>query len=148
MNVVTNAFSSVPAAKPTSLRTGEEYLRSLNDGRAVYLDGERVANVTTHPAFAGAARSCARLFDIAADPSMSERMTFESPSTGARVLRAYQIPRSHADLRARRLASETWAEASFGMMGRTPDHVGGSSAVTLPFLRSLPALAKNMANAS
>ena len=90
MNVVTNAFSSVPAAKPTSLRTGEEYLRSLNDGRAVYLDGERVANVTTHPAFAGAARSCARLFDIAADPSMSERMTFESPSTGARVLRAYQ----------------------------------------------------------
>src|SRR5262249_38640702 len=39
--------------------------------------------------------------------------------------RAYQIPRSHADLRARRLFSETWAEATFGLMGRTPDHVAG-----------------------
>src|SRR4029453_14833939 len=34
-------------------------------------------------------------------------------------------PRSHADLRARRLFSETWAEATFGLMGRTPDHVAG-----------------------
>jgi 4-hydroxyphenylacetate 3-monooxygenase len=123
MNIVTNAVPSVPTAQ--SLRTGEEYLRSLNDGRVVYFDGERVADVTTHPAFAEAARSCARLFDIASDPSMSERMTFTSPSTGARVLRAYQIPHSHADLRAKRLASETWAEACFGMMGRTPDHVAG-----------------------
>jgi 4-hydroxyphenylacetate 3-monooxygenase len=123
MNIVTNAIPSVPTAQ--SLRTGDEYLRSLNDGRAVYFDGEKIADVTTHPAFAEAARSCARLFDIAADPSMSERMTFTSPSSGARVLRAYQIPRSHDDLRAKRLASETWAEACFGMMGRTPDHVGG-----------------------
>src|SRR5947209_12380562 len=52
-------------------------------------------------------------------------MTFVSPKTGEPVLRAYQIPRSHADLRARRLFSETWAEATFGLMGRTPDHVAG-----------------------
>ena len=39
--------------------------------------------------------------------------------------RAYQIPRTHADLRARRLFSEKWAEASFGLMGRSPDHVAG-----------------------
>jgi len=41
------------------------------------------------------------------------------------VHRAYQIPRSHADLRQRRLFSEKWAEATFGLMGRTPDHVAG-----------------------
>ena len=56
---------------------------------------------------------------------MRGRMTFVSPKTGEPVLRAYQIPRSHADLRARRLFSETWAEATFGLMGRTPDHVAG-----------------------
>ena len=56
---------------------------------------------------------------------MRERMTFVSPKTGEPVLRAYQIPRSHADLQARRLFSETWAEATFGLMGRTPDHVAG-----------------------
>ena len=28
------------------MRTGAEYLRSLNDGRQVFLDGEKVADVT------------------------------------------------------------------------------------------------------
>src|SRR5947209_4438115 len=107
------------------MRTGAEYLRSLQDGRQVYVDGERVADVARHPAFREAARSIARLYDIAAAPENRERMTFPSPKTGAPVLRAYQIPRSHADLRARRLFSETWAEATFGLMGRTPDHVAG-----------------------
>ena len=107
------------------MRTGAEYLRSLQDGRQVYVNGERVADVVRHPAFREAARSVARLYDIAAAPENRERMTFPSPRTGAPVLRAYQIPRTHADLRARRLFSETWAEATFGLMGRTPDHVAG-----------------------
>ena len=49
-----------------SLRTGAEYLASLNDGRQVFLDGERVADVSKHLAFREAARSIARLYDIAA----------------------------------------------------------------------------------
>src|SRR5262244_2237728 len=107
------------------MRTGSDYLRSLNDGRQVFVDGERVQDVTAHLAFREAARSVARLYDIAAAPEHRERMTFPSPKTGSPVLRAYQIPRTHADLRARRLFSETWAEATFGLMGRTPDHVAG-----------------------
>jgi 4-hydroxyphenylacetate 3-monooxygenase len=107
------------------MRTGSDYLRSLNDGRRVFVDGERVNDVTAHVAFREAARSVAQLYDIAATPEMRERMTFVSPTTGEPVLRAYQIPRSHADLRARRLFSETWAEATFGLMGRSPDHVAG-----------------------
>jgi 4-hydroxyphenylacetate 3-monooxygenase len=107
------------------MRTGAEYLKSLNDGRAVFVEGERVKDVTTHPAFREAARSVARLYDIASDPANRELMTFTSPKTGKPVLRAYQIPRSHADLKARRLFSEKWAEASFGLMGRSPDHVAG-----------------------
>ena len=107
------------------MRTGTEYLRSLNDGRRVFVDGESVKDVTAHPAFRQAARSVANLYDIAADPALRERMTFASPKTGAPVWRAWQIPRSHADLRARRLFSETWAEATFGLMGRSPDHVAG-----------------------
>ena len=102
-----------------------EYLRSLDDGRQVFLDGERVADVSRHKAFREAARSVARLYDIAAAPENRELMTFTSPKTGAPVLRAYQIPKTHADLRERRLFSEKWAEATFGLMGRTPDHVAG-----------------------
>src|SRR5271170_1418292 len=107
------------------MRSGADYLRSLKDGRRVFVDGERVKDVTEHPAFRQAARSIANLYDIAAAPDLRERMTFTSPKTGQPVHRAWQIPKSHADLRARRLFSETWAEATFGLMGRAPDHVAG-----------------------
>ena len=39
------------------MRTGPEYLRSLNDGRQVFVDGERVKDVTAHRAFREAARA-------------------------------------------------------------------------------------------
>jgi 4-hydroxyphenylacetate 3-monooxygenase len=107
------------------MRSGSDYLKSLNDGRQVFVNGERVANVAEHPAFREAARSVARLYDIAAAPENRELMTFTSPKTGEPVLRAYQIPKTHADLRARRLFSEKWAESTFGLMGRSPDHVAG-----------------------
>ena len=94
--------ASSPAA---SLRTGAEYLKSLRDGRRVYLDGVLVKDVTEHPALREAARSIARLYDIAAAPENRELMTYPSPATGAPVHRAWQIPRTHADLRARRLFS-------------------------------------------
>lgn len=118
------ALKENTALPGSTMRSGDEYLRSLDDGRAVFVDGERIKSVAKHPAFAGAARSCARLFDIAADPAMAERMTYVTDE-GTQALRAYQIPRSHADLRAKRLASETWSESTFGMIGRTPDHVAG-----------------------
>ena len=37
--------------------TGEEYLKSLQDGREIYIYGERVKDVTTHPAFRNAAQT-------------------------------------------------------------------------------------------
>src|SRR5262247_4857135 len=122
MTALSQAHSQNPSTAG-SLRTGADYLCSLDDGRKIFVGGEKVADVSKHPAFREAARSVARLYDIAAAPENRERMTFPSPKTGAPVLRAYQIPRNHADLRARRLFSETWAEATFGLMGRTPDHV-------------------------
>lgn len=112
------------AATVVPLRTGESFLAGLRlSERSVFVNGERVTNVVDHPAFSGGARTVASLFDYAAAPENRDRMTFVSPDTGGPVWRAYQIPRSHADLRAKRLAAEGWAERSFGLMGRTPDHV-------------------------
>ena len=69
-------------ASPTGVRTGAEYLSSIrNDGRQVVYDGEIVRDVTSHPAFRGAARSIAGLWDIAADPANRELMTYPSPAT-------------------------------------------------------------------
>lgn len=106
------------------LRTGDDFLSDLRrSSRSIYVDGERVSNPVDHPAFRDGARSLARLFDFAAAQENRELMTFPSPDTGAPVWRCYQIPRSHAELRAKRIAAEKWAELSFGLMGRTPDHV-------------------------
>jgi 4-hydroxyphenylacetate 3-monooxygenase len=52
-------------------------------------------------------------------------MTFASPATGHPVLRAFQMPRTAADLADKRRFHECWAEMTFGLMGRTPDHVAG-----------------------
>jgi 4-hydroxyphenylacetate 3-monooxygenase len=106
-------------------RTGSQYLESLRDGRAVYVNGERVKDVVDHPAFRGAARSIAALYDLAAAPERRDVMTYPSPRTGQPVNRAFQLPRTRADLAARRQALEAWAEATYGLMGRSPDHVAG-----------------------
>jgi 4-hydroxyphenylacetate 3-monooxygenase len=116
-------------SKPTptdTIRDGAAYLAAIkNDGRSVYFDGDVVRDVTTHPAFRGAAHSIARLFDVAADSKNAELMTFRSPKTGAPVWRCYHVPRTLEDLATRRLMSARWAEETFGLMGRTPDHVAG-----------------------
>ena len=111
---------------PGAMRSGADYLASIReDGRHVYFDGELIKDVTTHPAFKGAAHSLAKLFDVAADPANRDLMTFPSPKTGVPVWQCYHVPKTTADLAARRLFSAKWAEATFGLMGRTPDHVAG-----------------------
>ena len=47
---------------------GQEFLESLDDGREVWIYGERVGKLTEHPAFRNAARMIARLFDALHDP--------------------------------------------------------------------------------
>jgi 4-hydroxyphenylacetate 3-monooxygenase len=58
------------------LRTGNEHLERLRDGRAVYIGSERVSNVTTHPSFRNAARTVAAIYDMKADPANREIMSF------------------------------------------------------------------------
>jgi 4-hydroxyphenylacetate 3-monooxygenase len=78
-----SAARSKPS-KTGAIRTGADYLASIkNDGRHVVFDGDVVRDVTTHPAFGGAARSIGRLFDVAGDPKNAELMTLTSPKTGA-----------------------------------------------------------------
>ena len=105
------------------MRTGDDYLRSLRDGREVYIHGERVADVTAHRAFRNSVASAAYLYDYQRSPGQAGRMTFVSPATGGRVSRAWQLPTSYQELVARREALTAWAETHFGFMGRAPDHV-------------------------
>ena len=119
-------FDRPTPAIASGLRTGAAYMDSIRaDGRSVFHDGELIGDVTGHAAFRGAAQSIARLYDIAANAELRDVMTFASPATGLPVARCYQIPKSLDDLRDRRKMMTRWAEATFGLMGRTPDHVAG-----------------------
>ncbi len=104
------------------MKTGAQHLESLRDGRQVYIYGERVPDVTTHPAFRNSVACAAHLYDFQGCPENVERMTFPLDS-GTRVNRAWQLPRSYVELVARREALADWAETHFGFMGRSPDHV-------------------------
>ena len=106
-----------------AIRTGAEYLAGLREGGTVWLEGERVEDVTTHPRLTRTARTIAALYDLQHDPALHEVMTFPSPSSGEPVALSYLIPESQADLLRRRRALEIVADASNGMLGRSPDYV-------------------------
>ncbi len=105
----------------TALLTGEEYLESLRDGRRVYIDGERVGDVTAHPAFRNSARSIARLYDAFHDPSQSD-VLLGVDRLGIRTHRFFMPSYSAEELLAAREAIAAWARLSYGFMGRSPDY--------------------------
>ena len=105
-------------------RTGQNYIDAIKgDGRKVFIDGEEVNDVTTHPAFREAIKTTARLYDIASKPANRNIMRFGLEASPKSIIRIWQLPKSENDLRLRRAAVEKWSEVTFGLMGRSPDHV-------------------------
>jgi 4-hydroxyphenylacetate 3-monooxygenase len=103
--------------------TGKEYLESLRDGREVYLNGEKVEDVTTHPAFRNAARSYARMYDMLHDPTLSKTLVTKN-EFGDKTHKFFKTPKSSQDLLETRDAIAEWSKLNFGFMGRTPDYKG------------------------
>jgi 4-hydroxyphenylacetate 3-monooxygenase len=103
--------------------TGAEYLESLRDGREVYVYGERVKDVTAHPAFRNAARSIARLYDALHDEKTKDLLSCETDTGSDRFThRFFRAARSREELIKQRDAIAHWARMSYGWMGRSPDY--------------------------
>lgn len=105
------------------IKTGEQYIESLRDGRAVYLNGRRVEDVTTHDAFRNAIRSTAELYDFQCAAENRELMTYQPDDSGDPANRIWELPTSYEQLVQRRRALEAWSELHAGYLGRAPDHV-------------------------
>ncbi|GEL17521.1 4-hydroxyphenylacetate 3-hydroxylase family protein [Pseudonocardia asaccharolytica] len=103
--------------------TGDEYIESLRDGRELYLYGDKIDDVTTHPAFRNAVRMTARLYDAMHDPAKKDVLTTptDTGSTGF-THPFFRTPRSVEDLRADQAAIAEWARMTYGFMGRSPDY--------------------------
>src|SRR6267142_3443067 len=79
--------------------TGAEFLASLRDGREIYIYGERVEDVTAHPAFRNAARSIARLYDALHDPKTKDILTWSTDTgSGGFTHKFFRAARSREEL--------------------------------------------------
>ena len=103
-------------------RRGEHILKKLSaNSPEIYYAGERVKDVTTHPAFRNGVQSLAALYD--AQWKQPDVMLFDSPSSGKKVGRSFMIPKTLDELQSISRMMKVWADASFGMMGRSPDYL-------------------------
>jgi len=103
--------------------TGAEYLESLRDGREVYINGERIADVTTHPSMRNSARSIARMYDALHDEKTKARLTSPTDTgNGGYTHKYFRVARSSEELVAQQGAIADWARMSYGWMGRTADY--------------------------
>ena len=103
-------------------RTGEAYLEALRtNGPEVWLGRDRVVDVTSHPAIGPAAHTLAGLYDLRFDPQYSQDMLFQPSDHDAPVGVEFLVPRSIEDIQRRERMHRVWANATFGLMGRTTD---------------------------
>ncbi|HLR40999.1 MAG TPA: 4-hydroxyphenylacetate 3-monooxygenase, oxygenase component [Virgibacillus sp.] len=106
-------------------KTGQQYINRLKEANNnVYIHGERVDDVTEHPAFKGAIQSMAKLYDL--QHEKQEKMLYTSPTTGSKVGKTFMIPKTVDDLIARREAIMEWQTFTGGLMGRSPDYLNAS----------------------
>ncbi len=103
------------------IRTGAQFLAGLGNGREIWIDGERVKDVTKDPRFSGAAHSIAERYDLQHEPARRETMTFKSPTTGRPVGLSFIVPKSREDLVRRRAMVKVWMDHTAGMFGRSAD---------------------------
>src|SRR6201984_2393992 len=83
--------------------SGAEYLEELRDGREVYIYGERVKDVTTHPAFRNTARMVARLYDALHDEKRKSRLLLPTDTGNGGFTHAFfKAPKTAEDLIAGR----------------------------------------------
>ena len=104
------------------VRTAQQYMDSLRDDRAIYIDGERIKDVTRDYRFIGAAETMAELLQMQHEPDHIDTLTYTSPSTGNKVGMSHIQPKSKDDVKARGDAMKMWMDATCGMLGRSPDY--------------------------
>jgi len=103
------------------LRTGKDYLASLNDGRKVWVGDELIDNVATHPKTRAYAQRIAEFYDLHHRSDLTDVMTFVDDDGRRRSMMWFQH-RSKDDLRRKRRYIETvLRELGGGSTPRTPD---------------------------
>ncbi|MDG1859115.1 MAG: 4-hydroxyphenylacetate 3-hydroxylase N-terminal domain-containing protein [Emcibacteraceae bacterium] len=111
---------NMTAGRGHGIMTGAEYKESLQDGREVWVQGEKVEDVTKHPAFERVINEMARIYQLQHEADSQDTMSFVNDD-GVRISYSYSMPKNYDDLMKRRDNTAFWAKESLGMFGRFPD---------------------------
>ena len=103
------------------IRTGAQYIASLNDDRALYIAGQRVRDVTTYAPLAGILGSIGEHYDAFHKPALQADYTYPSPKDGKPVSNSFLPARTWDEVQQRLRGESLRKEATFGLMGRLPD---------------------------
>jgi 4-hydroxyphenylacetate 3-monooxygenase len=105
------------------IRTGAQYRDSIRDGRRVYVGGERVKDVTTHPMFRPLVDIRARFYDMQHDPVTREVMSYADGPERHAI--ANKLPYTQEDWWAKRRATDTLLNEVGGVVTRVGDETVG-----------------------
>ena len=108
------------------LKNTAEYRESLRDGRVVYLNGEQVEDVTTHPALKVGVDTAAFDYEMAEMPEYRDLAVVTDEKTGEPISRYYYTPKNSDDLLKRHELMVTATRANQGIVPFTKD-IGADS---------------------
>jgi 4-hydroxyphenylacetate 3-monooxygenase len=118
-------MARVPAQEEQQMiRTGDEYRESIRDGRAVYVGGERVTDVTLHPMFKPLVDIRARIYDMQHEAAFRDLMTVPGEDGGVNAV-GNALPKGQDDWWAKRRATDTVLEEIGGVVTRVGDETVG-----------------------
>ena len=106
------------------LRTAKQYVESLNDNRIIYLNGERISDITKHPAFRGSINARALSYELYNHPKFRDLLTIEEK--GDRFLFLWNQPKTAEDLVHRRNLYINCMRWGAAMSGMGPDALAAS----------------------
>jgi 4-hydroxyphenylacetate 3-monooxygenase len=105
------------------IRTGDQYRNSIRDDREVWINGERVKDVTRHPMFKPIVDIRARIYDMQHEAASQTVMTYEE--NGERHAIGNKLPRTQEDWHAKRKAVDTVMMDIGGVVTRMGDETVG-----------------------
>src|SRR5690242_8772949 len=107
------------------IRSGDEYRASIRDGREVWMNGERITDVTAHPAFRPLVDARARIYDMAHDPATSDLMSYQDADSGERNAVGLKLPHTREDWEQKRRAVDAVVDDLGGVVIRVGDETVG-----------------------
>jgi len=106
------------------IRTGAEYRDSIRDSREIFINGERVKDVTTHPSFKPLVDIRADIYDMQHDPATREVMTVAGQGDEINAI-GNSLPHTQDDWWAKRRATDMVMEHAGGVVTRVGDETVG-----------------------